>query len=322
HSKSPAIQYFTKRDLLEKQVEPIETIWELPVVQRIRKKQQTNGSWKSTSKNRQKYPVVNYDLTETWRQFRYLIEQYELKKTIASVELATEYIFSCQTEEGDIRGILGKQYAAYYTGALLSLLIKAGYESDPRIEKGMQWLLSVRQKDGGWLANALMALDIPWKEVTRLTSQDVELVPYQNFDKPSSHNWTGMVIRAFAEHPKYKKQVNTKKAGELLKKRFFQKDPHYTSLQAADYWIKFQFPFWWNNLVAALDSLSKIGFSSNDPDIKMALDWLIKHQQENGLWKISYSQSKPVRYTEKTKEMQSWITLVICRILKRFIENI
>ena len=46
--------------------------------------------------------------------------------------------------------MLANQYACYYTGAILSLLVKAGYEDDPRIEKGFQWLLSMRQKDMGW----------------------------------------------------------------------------------------------------------------------------------------------------------------------------
>jgi hypothetical protein len=55
------------------------------------------------------------------------------------------------THEGDIRGMLGNQYAPYYTGAMLSLLIKAGFAHDPRIEKGMRWLLKMRQDDGGWV---------------------------------------------------------------------------------------------------------------------------------------------------------------------------
>jgi len=63
---------------------------------------------------------------------------------------AAEYIFSFQTPEGDIRGFIGNQYATYYTGYILALLIQAGYVDDPRVEKGMQWLLEMRQNDGGW----------------------------------------------------------------------------------------------------------------------------------------------------------------------------
>ena len=315
---TPAIEYFTRRDLLEEEVPDIHSIWQLPTVQKILKKQQANGSWKSTSKNRAKFPAVNYDLTETWKQFRFLIDQYEMNKSDSSIEKAAEFIFSCQTQEGDIRGILGNQYAAYYTGTLMSLLIKGGYAADPRIEKGFQWLLSVRQTDGGWLAGALMAVDFSWKEVTRLTSQNVETIPYQNFSSPSSHNWTGMIIRAFAAHPEYRKTDVAKHAAELLKSKFFLKDLHYTSYQDAGYWVRFQFPFWWNHLVAALDSISLIGIPSDDKDIRNALDWLTSNQQENSLWELSYSKKHPIKYNTKAREMQLWICLAICRIFKRF----
>ncbi|NHJ41444.1 MAG: hypothetical protein FK731_15545, partial [Asgard group archaeon] len=117
-SNNPIIKYFVRRDLLEEQVDPIQTIWQLPVIQKILKKQQPNGSWKSWNKNQIKYPLVNYNLIETWKQFRYLIEQYELNRTDPSIERAAEYIFSCQTRDGDIRGMLANQYATYYTGTL------------------------------------------------------------------------------------------------------------------------------------------------------------------------------------------------------------
>ncbi|MBW6475131.1 MAG: hypothetical protein K0B14_18535, partial [Anaerolineaceae bacterium] len=52
--------------------------------------------------------------------------------------------------------------------------------------------------------------------------------------KPFSHNWTGMVLRAFAVHPIYHQLEEAKHACELLKSRFFQADV-YSSLQASHY---------------------------------------------------------------------------------------
>jgi hypothetical protein len=316
-SNDEAIVYFVKRDLLEEVGPPINTIWSLIEPKRILRKQQPNGSWKSPSGKKQKHPAVNHDLTETWKQIRFLIEKYEINNSHSSLATACDYIFKCQTEEGDIRGMLGNQYAAYYTGALISLLIKACYEDDPRVEKGIQWLISVRQNDGGWLANSLMALDLPWKETIRLTSQIVQPIPYQNFDKPSSHNWTGMVIRAFAAHSIHRHSFEAKQAGKLLKKKFFQEDSHYSSYKDAGYWVKFQYPFWWNSLIASLDSISLIGFTKEDPDVTKALNWIIENQQKDGLWKLSYSPKHIVKDSPKTTEMKLWISLTICRILKR-----
>ena len=42
------------------------------------------------------------------------------------------------------------QYSTTYSPAIMELLIKAGYDNDPRILKGFDWLLSIRQDDGGW----------------------------------------------------------------------------------------------------------------------------------------------------------------------------
>lgn len=77
---------------------------------------------------------MKYSLIETWRHFRYLIQQYEMNKNHSAIRKASESLFSCQTEEGEIR-VLANQYASYYTRAIMYLLIKAGYENDPRIER-------------------------------------------------------------------------------------------------------------------------------------------------------------------------------------------
>lgn len=39
----------------------------------------------------------------------------------------------------------------YYNGAILEVLIKAGYAEDERVLKALEWLLGMRQNDGGWI---------------------------------------------------------------------------------------------------------------------------------------------------------------------------
>jgi len=132
-SNNKSVIYFTK-ELLEMPVKDISYIWNLPEVQKILKKQEKNGSWSSRTKKYEEYGI-KYPLIETWKHLRFLIQQYNMNKTHSSIEKASEYIFSCQSPEGDIRGILANQYAPYYTGAVMYLLIKAGYDDDPRIKK-------------------------------------------------------------------------------------------------------------------------------------------------------------------------------------------
>jgi prenyltransferase beta subunit len=151
-SKTHEIVYFVERDLLEKEVGPISEIWNLPEPQKMLKQQNSEGYWESKSKKANKYPLINYNLLETWKKLRVLIEKFQFNKSHQNIEKACEFVFSCQTDEGDIRGFLAKQYAMYYTGAILSLLIKAGYNDDSRTQKAITWLLNMRQNDGGWVA--------------------------------------------------------------------------------------------------------------------------------------------------------------------------
>jgi hypothetical protein len=315
-SNNPAIIYFTKRDLLGKNVDPIETIWGLPHVRKILKKQQPDGSWDPGKKNIDF--GGKYALTETWRQLRFLVDQYEMNKSDCGIQKACEFVFSCQSEEGDIRCILANQYAPYYTGAILYLLIKAGYQNDNRIKKGIQWLIDMRQNDGGWVIGSPGMMNRTWKEVSALTSKWTP-EPERNFDKdkPFSAAGTGMAIRALAVHPIFQKSKETEKAAFLLKSKFLKKD-NWSWYEHPDNWIRFQFPYWWNHLISALDMVSLIGIPKEDTDIKTGLQWLIDHQEKNGLWKVSYSKIHKISEKEKSSETRLWITLCICRIFKRY----
>jgi len=311
-SGDQALQYFVQRDLLGEPVGQVSCLWQLPGAVRILKKQLPDGSWSRNGE--EKHPAINYHLIETWRNFRFLVEKYGFTREHHQVEKAAEYLFSCQTDDGDLRGILANQYATYYTGAILSLLIQTGYTDDPRLEKGIQWLLAMRQDDQGW-SIPMITYQVDRATQYRLSSQYAEpLEP--NRSRPFSHNCTGMVIRAFAQHSRYCHSEATFHAANLLKSRFFQPDA-YSSYHAASYWLRFEYPYWWNNLVAALDSISLIGLSRDDRQIAQALQWLVDHQEQNGLWKVSYAKEQSVE-NAKSKEMKYWITLAVCRIFKRF----
>ena len=312
-SGNDAASYFVRRDLLEERVEPITYVWQLPEAQKILRRQRHDGSWKYPGKRTIKYPKHHYGLLETFKQFRLLVERYELTREHPAGEKAAEFLFTCQTDDGDFRGMIGNQYATYYTGAIMAHLIKAGYEDDPRIERGFQWLLSMRQDDGGWTI-PLLTHSLDRETQHMLTSQHADpLEPVRS--KPFSHNWTDMVLRAFAAHPRYRESEEARAAGDLLKSRFFKPDA-YSSYKAASYWVRFA--FWWPNLITSLDSLSRMGFSRDDPDIKTALDWFIKHQGPDGLWKVTYVKGKNVVDNERNQERRLWVSLAICRIFKRF----
>ena len=141
-----------------------------------------------------------------------------------------------------------------------------------------------------------------------------------DWSKPFSAAGTGMVLRAFAVHPKYRKSPEALKAAILLKSKFFKED-NWSWYQHPDNWLRFQFPFWWTNIVSALDTVSLIGIRKDDLEVKLALEWLVDNQQKDGLWKVSYSRIHKTSNNSKSHELRLWISLSICRILKRYYEK-
>ena len=129
---------------MEKKVGLVEDLQTLPEPAKLINKQLEDGSWKYPGKHASIELGTNYHLLQTFHDLRYLVEKYSFTRAHPTLQNAAEYIFSCQTKEGDIRGILSNQYMPYYMGCLFELLIKSGFKDDQRVLKGLNWLLSHR----------------------------------------------------------------------------------------------------------------------------------------------------------------------------------
>ncbi|MBU0731707.1 hypothetical protein KKC88_02405 [Patescibacteria group bacterium] len=304
-NENEAIIYWTKKDLLKKKVGPVSNLWILLEPEKIIKKQQKNGRWKYPTRKKDARTQRNYDFLETYRQLRYLVDQYGLNKKHPAIPKTANFLFSFQTKAGDLRGIYGKQYSPNYSAAVFELLIKAGYQNDPKIIKGLNWLLSMRQDDGAWtfaVRNHIDNLGPIWNPKAKLLEPDRS--------KPFCHLFTDPILRAFAAHPKYRRKKEVRKAGELLKTRFFKPDT-ITDHRDKKYWTLLRYPpFAYCDLLSSLDALSKIGFTKDDPDIKKGLVWFTKHQNKNGTWSAYNEQGR--------KDADLWVTLAVCRIFKNF----
>jgi hypothetical protein len=312
-TKEEAVTYFARRDLACEEVGPLDFVRDLPEPLRILRKQRTDGSWRGPPGKGQTYPQDHAHLVATFKAFRNLVEKYGFTSASGPIARAAEYLFTFQTGEGDIRGFIGNQYATYYTGYVLALLMRAGYTQDPRIERGMQWLLRMRQHDGGWTV-PILTHHFDGKTMYRLTSSYAEPVE-PDIAQPSSHNWTDMVLRAFSIHPDYSRSDAATIAGMLLKSRFFRPDV-YSSYRAASYWTRFL--FWWPNLLTALESLLLLGFPADDPDIARGLLWFFGNQQSDGLWRCEYGRGDRAENSREASE-RAWISLRICRMLKGYL---
>ena len=303
-TNDPVLAFHANTLLVSRPVDPSDSLWRLPEVAGIIDRQQKDGSWKYKGNRPGDVYGEKYELLETWKNLRILVEKFGFDSRHSFIKNAVNYIFSCQTDEGDIRGILSNQYTPYYMGAMLEIINKAGFSEDTRVEKAFNWLASMRQEDGGWI----IPINMYKMSEYRSLCQEAPILPDRTL--AFSHMATGMVLRAYAAHPLHRHSKDALHAGNLMKKRLFKKDA-FTFRQAVAYWYKFQYTFWWADLVSVIDSLVRIGFTAADKDIQRGIGWFVENQQADGCWKASYG--------GRGSHADAWVTLAICRVLKGFL---
>ena len=131
--------------------------------------------------------------------------------------------------------------------------------------------------------------------------------------KPYSHLVTGVVLRAYAAHGVHQNSTEAREAGNLLLSSFFKKD-NYPDRGNPEFWLKFTYPFWFTDLISATDSLSRLGFSKDEPQVERAIEWFIDNQLASGCWQL--------RILKNGREFPTglWLDLSICRVLQRLFE--
>ncbi len=203
---------------------------------------------------------------ETYRQLGVLVATYGLTREHPAVRGAAAFLSSFQAKAGDYRGIYGRQHTPNYSAAITELLILAGFEGTAQVERAMAWLTSDRQDDGG---RAIPARTRGMPLTAMLAARDL-VEPDRS--RPSSHLVTGIVRRATAAHTQYRRSDVALRAGELLKSRFFRRDA-YPDRAAPSFRLVFSYPFWWTDLLSALDSLAGSVSWLAIPTATRGLDW-------------------------------------------------
>jgi len=303
------ILYWLKKDILEVPIDrEYKNLQKFALRIRIFKKQKLNGGWcKKVYEGHPGWEKAYYIIDTLRNVYQLYIYGCSLKDE--SIQRAIEFLFSNQTKEGDFRGAYLNEYAPTYHSLTLEILCMLGLYDDPRIKKGFKWLLNFKQDDGGWVIPYRTIDKEEFKHRYNFKSQ-LKLKPIKpDKSKPFSHLVTGMVLRAFAACPTYRKSKEAKKAGELLMSRFFNADV-YEDRHHPSYWEELTYPFWATDILSSLDSLSKIGFTSENKKIEKALDWLLKKQTAEGYWESGLKKS--------TLEDHLYVTLSVLRVLKRF----
>jgi len=298
-SRSEAVRFLARRDLLGTPGDE-RRLWELPAPRTLVGRQRPDGSWKYPSR---KSLQRAYDAYQTYHALGDLVEKYGFDRRSQAVAKAVDYIYSTQTEEGDIRGIYGPQYSPNYTAAMTEIAIKAGYAGDPRIENALEWLFSMRQDDGGW-AVPIRSVGMSFSE-----SLKAEGPVRPDRDKRFSHLITGIVLRAFAAHPRWREDEGIRKAANLLVGRFFKPDV-YADRRAPSYWESTSFPFFWTDILSSLDTVSRLGIRRSEKNVEKGLAWLSSKQKPSGYFGLK------LLACAREPDIDNWIVLASSRVFK------
>ncbi|MBU1186578.1 MAG: hypothetical protein KKD56_03245 [Acidobacteria bacterium] len=303
------ILYWLKKDILEVPVDrESKNLQKFAKRIRILESQKPNGGWSKKKEDRDPRWEKTYYIVDTIRSV-YQLYSYGCMKEDEGVEKAVDFIFSTQSKEGDFRGAYLNEYAPTYQALIIEILCHLGYHGDKRVQAGFKWFMKNKQDDGGWL--------IPYRtinkhELKKRYNYEAQLTldPVKpDSQMPSSHLVTGMVLRAMAASPTWKKSKEARRAGDLLISRFFKPDL-YQDRQQAIYWQELTYPFWATDILSSLDSLSRIGFNLSDDGIKKAFQWLMENQNGQGYWQSGMKKSG--------LEDHLWVTLSVLRVIKNF----
>jgi hypothetical protein len=119
-----------------------------------------------------------------------------------------------------------------------------------------------------------------------------------------------MVLRAFAAHDAMRETPAARRAADLLAARLYRRD-RYPDRAGVEYWERVSFPFWFTDVVSALDTLSRLGLSASQPQIAGAIERLRSLQRPDGTFAFHV-----VRGADPDAPL--WICLAGCRSLRRW----
>jgi len=326
---NPSVRYFTLRDIIGKTrgdpqiVATKQAIPQSNVVKKILQKQNPEGYWEEpTNPYHPKYKSSYWQIMT--------LGQLGMDRTDKRVENACEYIFQFQLEDGGfssqtpttaakeydwllkkgkklppkdewVSSVVFEHQYSCLTGNMVAALLRIGYANDPRINKALEWLVKIQNKDGGWLCPY-------WRAHVR--------------DTHGCFYGTICPLEAFSEVPQKNLTKEMQKAVErgaefLLMHRLFRADHHdYRVTNQA--WLKLGFPWFYGyNILRGLDVLTRLGYVE-DERLNDAVEILLQKRRSDGTWIL---ESAPTGRMQANIEMKGkpskWITFITLRVLKR-----
>ncbi len=312
--ENPSVRYFTLTDILEKSENYSEVkeakreIMEIGVVPKILAKQNNEGYWETPKS----FYTAKYKGT-VWQLI--ILAELEADGKDECIRKACESILensqdressgfsvwvSAKTGGGRHSGVI-----PCLTGNMVWSLIRFGYLEDPRVQRGINWLVTYQRFDDG--------IDRPPKGW-----------PYDRlkmcFGKHTCHMGVVKALKALAEIPANRRSKgveDTIKTGvEYMLKHHIHKRSHDLSRVSKPGWLRFGFPLMYQtDVLEILGILTKLGYK--DERMQEAVDLVISKQDEQGRWILGSTFNGRFQVNiERKGKPSKWITLNALRVLK------
>ena len=311
---NPSVRYYTLTEILEKPKndptvkEAKEDIMATGVVPDILAKQHDEGYWESPDG----FYAAKYRGT-VWQLL--ILAELNANGQNERIKKACEFIlensqdkassgFSMHTS-ANAGGGRHSEVIPCLTGNMLWALMRLGYFEDPRVQRGLSWIVSYQRFDDG-------------------TKNALEGWPYDKFKicfgRHSCHMGVVKALKALAEIPAEKrtKEVNDTitNGAEYMLIHHIHKRSHNLSRVSKPGWLRFGFPLMYQtDALEILGILAKLGF--RDGRMQEAMDVVTSKQDSQGRWKLENTFNDRFLENIEEKDRQSkWITLKALEVLK------
>jgi len=315
---NPSVRYFTLSQILDKPLSSSEVqaakqaIMVAGVVPKILSKQNTSGYWEAP----EKFYTAKYKGT-VWQLI--ILAELGADGQDERVKKACEFILENAQDRtsGGFSAWLsvtvgGGRHSGVLpclTGNMVWSLIRLGFLGDPRVERGIEWIVKYQRFDDG---EAYPPKIWPYEKATSC------------FGKHSCHMGVVKALKALAEIPCEKRSaavVDTLERGvEYLLKHHIYKRSHDLSKVSKHGWLRFGFPLMYQtDVLEVLCILTSLG--CKDERMQEAVDLVISKQDEKGMWKLESTFNGRFQASIEHKGNSSkWVTLNALRVLKKFHE--
>jgi hypothetical protein len=313
---NPSVRYFALSQLLnESQTSPEaqaakKEILLAGVVPKILAKQHDGGYWEAP----EKFYTAKYRGT-VWQLI--ILAELGADGNNPRVKKACEFILenSQDHKSGGFSAWLsvkvgGGRYSGVLpclTGNMVWSLIRLGFLDEPRVQRGIDWIVQYQRFDDG---EAWPPKVWPYEKATTC------------FGKHSCHMGVVKTLKALAEIPAEQRSAGAadtiERGVEYLLKHHIYKRSHNLSRMSKSGWLRFGFPLMYQtDVLEILGILTKLGVK--DERMQEAVDLVLSKQDEQGRWKLENTFNGRFQTSIEQKGANSkWVTLNALKALKRF----